>query len=53
MSIFEHFFKLLSLIWKLGAGPDPDQSEMQEPDPDQSDKQDPDPHRSEMQDPDQ
>ncbi len=58
MSIFEHFFKVLSLIWKLGSGsaqserqdPDPHQSAKTDPDqdPQQSDKQDqdPDPHQS-------
>ncbi len=48
-SLFQHFFKILSLY--LEADPDPDQSE---PNSDQRDKQDPeqDSHRRDNQDPD-
>jgi hypothetical protein len=38
MSLFDYLlFKGLSLIWKLGSGPDPNQSDKQDPDPNKSD----------------
>ncbi len=47
MSLFEHFFKVLSLYLEARIRIRTYQSDMQDPDPDphQSDKQDPDPHQ--------